>query len=55
MDILMAKEWYIVHTYSGFENRVKTTLEERIKASAQEEYFGQILVPTEQVMELKKG
>jgi len=48
-------KWYIVHTYSGFENRVKTTLEERIKATAQEEFFGQVLVPTEQVMELKKG
>lgn len=51
----MDLKWYIVHTYSGFENRVKTTLEERIKATAQEECFGQILVPTEQVMELKKG
>jgi len=48
-------KWYIVHTYSGFENRVKTTLEERIKTAGQEESFGQILVPTEQVMELKKG
>jgi transcriptional antiterminator NusG len=48
-------KWYIVHTYSGFENRVKTTLEERINATAQEEFFGQILVPTEQVVELKKG
>jgi len=48
-------KWYIVHTYSGFENRVKTTLEERIKANGQEDSFGQILIPTEQVMELKKG
>jgi len=48
-------KWYIVHTYSGFENRVKTTLGERIKASGQEDLFGQILIPTEQVMELKKG
>ena len=51
----MDLKWYIVHTYSGFENRVKTTLEERIKTTGQEEFFGQILVPTEQVMELKKG
>lgn len=51
----MDLKWYIVHTYSGFENRVKTTLEERIKTSGQEEFFGQILIPTEQVMELKKG
>ncbi len=51
----MDLKWYIVHTYSGFENRVKTTLEERIKTTGQEESFGQILVPTEQVVELKKG
>ena len=51
----MDLKWYIVHTYSGFENRVKTTLEERIKASGQDEFFGLILIPTEQVMELKKG
>ena len=48
-------KWYIVHTYSGFEHRVKASLEERIKALGQEEYFGQILVPIEQVVELKKG
>lgn len=48
-------KWYIVHTYSGFEHRVKASLEERIKALGQEEYFGKILVPTEQVIELKKG
>ncbi|RLC30520.1 MAG: transcription termination/antitermination protein NusG [Deltaproteobacteria bacterium] len=51
----MDLKWYIVHTYSGFENRAKMSLEERIKTSGQEAYFGQILVPTEQVMELKKG
>jgi transcriptional antiterminator NusG len=48
-------KWYIVHTYSGFENKVKKNLEERIKKLGQEEYFGQVLVPTEQVVELKKG
>jgi transcription termination/antitermination protein NusG len=48
-------KWYIVHTYSGFENRVKINLEERIKTAGQEEYFGKILVPMENVMELKKG
>ncbi len=51
----MDLKWYIVHTYSGFENRVKTTLEERFKSIGQEELFGQVIVPTEQVMELKKG
>ena len=48
-------KWYIVHTYSGFEHKVKTTLEERIKTLGQEAFFGKIIVPTEQVMELKKG
>jgi transcriptional antiterminator NusG len=48
-------KWYIVHTYSGFENKVKKNLEERIKALGQEGLFGKILVPTEQVIELKKG
>ncbi|MBW1852353.1 MAG: transcription termination/antitermination protein NusG [Deltaproteobacteria bacterium] len=51
----MDLKWYIVHTYSGFENRVKTTLEERIKKAGQEDCFGQTLVPTEQVVELRKG
>ena len=48
-------KWYIVHTYSGFEHKVKATLEERIKTLDQQGYFGRILVPTEQVIELKKG
>ncbi|HDZ23543.1 MAG TPA: transcription termination/antitermination protein NusG [Desulfobacteraceae bacterium] len=51
----MDLKWYIVHTYSGFENRVKKTLEERIKNLGQEEFFGEILVPTEQVVELRQG
>ena len=51
----MAKNWYIVHTHTGFENKVKVTLEERIKLAGQEELFGEILVPTEQVVEMVKG
>ena len=51
----MDLKWYIVHTYSGFENKVKKSLEERVKALGQEEFFGKILVPTEQVIELRKG
>jgi len=47
--------WYIVHTYSGFESRVKATLGEKIKSLGKEELFGQIIVPTEQVVELVKG
>jgi transcriptional antiterminator NusG len=48
-------KWYVVHTYSGFEHKVKANLEERIQALNQQEFFGEILVPTEQVVELKKG
>jgi len=48
-------KWYIVHTYSGFEHKVKKNLEERVKTLGQENYFGKVLVPTEQVIELKKG
>jgi transcriptional antiterminator NusG len=48
-------KWYIVHTYSGFEHKVKANLEERIKTLGQEDFFGKILVPTEQVVELRKG
>lgn len=51
----MELKWYIVHTYSGFENRVKETLQEKIKSLGKTEFFGQIVVPTEQVVELVKG
>ena len=51
----MARAWYILHTYSGFEEQVKAALEERIKNAGQEEFFGEILVPTEQVVEMVKG
>ena len=54
-DKNMELKWYIVHTYSGFEHKVKANLEERVKTLKQEDYFGQVLVPTEQVVELKKG
>lgn len=51
----MAKLWYGVHTYSGYENKVKLNLEERIRALDAEEMFGEILIPAETVVELKKG
>ncbi|MBQ4491794.1 MAG: transcription termination/antitermination protein NusG [Deltaproteobacteria bacterium] len=47
--------WYGVHTYSGFENRVKRTLEERIRSLGVKDLFGDILIPSETVVELKKG
>ena len=51
----MALRWYIVNTYSGFEDRAKAALEERIKNAGQESLFGDILIPTEQVVEMVKG
>jgi len=51
----MANCWYIVNTYSGFEERAKASLEDRIKNAGQEDLFGEILVPTEQVVEMVKG
>lgn len=51
----MAMNWYVVHTYSGFEKRVKLLLEEKIKNEHLEEQIGAILIPTEDVVELKKG
>ncbi len=51
----MALHWYVVHAYSGFENQVKRSLEDRIKRSGLDEKFGQILVPTEEVVEMRDG
>ncbi|HEY3486679.1 MAG TPA: transcription termination/antitermination protein NusG [Gammaproteobacteria bacterium] len=51
----MAKQWYVVQAYSGFENHVKRTLEERIKRFGKEADFGDILVPTEEVVEMREG
>lgn len=50
-----AMRWYIVHAYSNFEHKVKSSLEERIKRMGLEDRFGEILVPTEEVVEMKEG
>lgn len=51
----MAMHWYVVQAYSGFEHQAKRSLEERIKRFGLEEHFGQILVPTEEVVEMRDG
>ncbi len=51
----MAMRWYVVHAYSNYENQVKRSLEERIKQAGLEKYFGKILVPTEEVIEMRMG
>ncbi len=47
--------WYVVHTYSGYENKAKMALEERVRAAHKESFFGEIIVPEENVVELVKG
>ncbi|ADD67160.1 NusG antitermination factor [Denitrovibrio acetiphilus DSM 12809] len=51
----MAKQWYVVHTYSGFEKRVVTLLEEKVKNEKLADQIDDVLIPTEDVIELKKG
>lgn len=51
----MAKRWYVVHAYSGFEKQVMRSLLERVKLKSMEDLFGQILVPTEEVVEMREG
>jgi len=48
-------EWYVVHSYAGYENKVKTNLETRIHSLDMEDYIYQIEVPTEEVTEIKNG
>jgi transcription termination/antitermination protein NusG len=48
-------KWYIVHAHSGFEEKAKNALLERAKRLGKEEFFGEVLIPTESVVELKKG
>jgi transcriptional antiterminator NusG len=51
----VALRWYIVHAYSNFEHRVKSALEERIERMGLQDKFGEILVPTEEVVEMREG
>jgi len=51
----MAMSWYVVHTYSQFEKSVQRALLERIQREGMQDKFGQILVPVEEVVELKSG
>src|SRR4030066_260103 len=51
----MARQWYVVHTYSGYEKKVKESLHNRIEAEGVQERFGDVLIPSETVVEMKKG
>ncbi len=51
----MAMRWYVLHAFSGYEKRVKAALEERIELTGLQEKFGRVLVPTEEVVEMRSG
>jgi transcriptional antiterminator NusG len=51
----MGKDWYVIHTYAGFEGRVKTSIVERANQMGLVEKLGQVLVPTEDVIEIRDG
>jgi transcriptional antiterminator NusG len=51
----MAKQWYIIHTYSGYENKVRESLKQRSEALGLEDQIGEVLIPTEDVIEMRDG
>ena len=51
----MSKQWFVVHAYSNFEHKVCKSLQERIERLGMQEFFGELLVPTETVIEMRKG
>jgi len=51
----MSKNWYIIHSYSGFEKKVAETLRSRVEAAGLSEQFGEIMIPTEDVIEMRHG
>jgi len=55
MTEIATKNWYIVHTYSGFENKVKESLLERVKAYGLQNEIGDVLIPTEDIVEKRGG
>jgi transcriptional antiterminator NusG len=55
MDEIMSRRWYVVHVYSGFEKSVMRALMDRIERSGLVDLFGRILVPVEEVVEMKNG
>src|SRR5574337_1100524 len=54
-DQAISQSWYVIHTYSGFENKVKESIEQRAAALGISDKISQVMIPTEDVVELKKG
>ncbi len=52
---ILSRQWYVIHTYSGFERKVKLSIEEQFGRSSQGENFGVVIIPTEEVVEVRKG
>jgi transcriptional antiterminator NusG len=55
MSDVSTKQWYIVHTYSGFEKKVADSLKDRVQAYALQQEIGDVLIPTEDVIEMRGG
>jgi transcription termination/antitermination protein NusG len=51
----LSRQWYVIHTYSGFERKVKLSIEEQFGRSSLSENFGEVIIPTEEVVEVRKG
>ncbi|TVQ91476.1 MAG: transcription termination/antitermination protein NusG [Chromatiaceae bacterium] len=51
----MSKRWYVIHAFSGYEGQVQRSLKDRIERAGMQEFFGDILVPTEEVVEIRNG
>ena len=51
----MSKQWYVIHTYSGFERKVKLNIEEQFGHSSYGDRFDEVVIPTEEVVEVRKG
>jgi transcriptional antiterminator NusG len=54
-EVDVDKSWYVIHTYSGFEQKVKISLEEQFERSSSREALGEIIIPVEDVVEVRKG
>ena len=55
IGVTMNKQWYVIHAYSGYENKVREALLERIDRLGMKDFFGEIMVPSEEVVEMKGG
>ena len=53
--VAKGKDWYVIHTYSGYENKVKLSLEERFAHHGVRDKLGEIVIPTEEVVEVRQG